>query len=243
SVAMYVEDKLVNFISGMNTGIDKPAQARFHRRVLRKDEIDALYQSSWIAAQCIDVPADDMTREWREWNGGPRQSRALQSAERSLRVRQRVNQALKLARLYGGSAILIGDGSPDPTQPLDPASVGKGGIKFLHVLSRWEIWSGQMDRDPMSEWFGEPLYYQVASAGTSVGLPTLGGPIPSMVSQKAPLGSVFVHPSRVVRFLGIAKPEVTRMVDGWGFSVLDRLYDAIRNVESTAANLASLTHE
>lgn len=242
---MFVDDKLINFLSGLGTDRDKSSYTQYAYAPANKADLDAAYEGSWIASQIIDIPCDDMTREWRKWNGGPRQSRSMEIAERSLKVRQRVNQALKMARLYGGAAILIGvNGDQDPTKPLETTSIGKGDIKYLHTLSRYEIHSAALDRDPFSPYYSEPVYYSVQSAGP------VASPIASQVSQNTtsidpnrPLGSVYVHPSRVIRFLGPTKLELSRTLDGWGISVLQRCREAVKHAEATAANLASLIYE
>lgn len=243
---MFLEDRLINFVSGLGTDKDKSTHARHYRTFIDKNELDSAYTSSWLSAQIIDVPCDDMTREWRKWNGGPRQSRYIAKTEHALRVRERVNQALKMARLYGGAAILIGvNGDDDPTTPLDPKSIGKGDLKYLHALSRYEIWAAAIDRDPFSPYYSEPVYYTVHSAGPAPS-PIQSGPVSQLTSSidpNRPMGAVYVHPSRVIRFLGPTKLELSQTLDGWGISILQRCREAIIHAEQTAGNLAALTNE
>lgn len=225
---MDVADRLVNLVAGIGVEKDKTESSFFAHRFLSRSELDALYSSDWLAGSMIDTPCDDLTREWRTWKGGPRQRDALAKTERRLRVRSVVNHALKMARLYGGAAILIGDGAPDPTRPLDPERITKGGLRYLHALSRYEIIAGPLDRDPLSEGFGGPEYYD----------------LPTATSQRATaVGVVRIHASRVVRFLGQAKLETQTSWDGWGLSTLQRGYSAIRNVAATCSNLAAMTYE
>jgi uncharacterized protein len=218
---MYLSDSLTNMMSGLGTDKDKLAHSHFRYNFLGRFELDALYSGDWCAGKIVDAPVDDMTREWRKWNGGPRHSAAMIGEEHRLNVRQQVNKALKLARLHGGSAILLGDGAEDPSQPLAVERIAKGGVKYLHVLSRYEIWSKELDRDPMSLYFGQPKAYELSS----------------------PTQSLTIHPSRVVRFLGQPRLELTLSIDGWGLSILQRVYDAVRNLAAALQNTASLTHE
>ncbi len=47
-----------------------------------------------------------------------------------------------LGRLYGGGALLIGTGETDPAvlaRPLDPGALPRGGVRFLHAVSRWQL--------------------------------------------------------------------------------------------------------
>jgi hypothetical protein len=80
----------------------------------------------------------------------------------------------------------------------------------------------EIDRDPSSQTFGEPLFY------------TLG-------SQTQ--GSVQIHPSRVLRFIGNDRLDIDFNVDGWGDSVLMAMYDAIHHAALSTAGIAELIHE
>lgn len=220
---MLFSDSFVNLVSGLGTDRDKASYGRFKFDfTLSKADIEAAYRSNWLVGKMIDAPADDMTREWRTWNAGERQTKSIKATEKKFNVRYVVNRALKMARLYGGAAILIGDGTSDPSKPLDVENFPKGGLKYLHALSRWEIWASTINRDPLSPYFGQPEYYMLND-------PTEGG--------------VQIHPSRVIRFQGIPWLEMTYTLDGWGFSILERFMDEARNVTAAAGNLASMTYE
>lgn len=232
---MFLQDSLTNIVSGLGTDKDKLAHGRFynhgHSRLLGKVEIDEAYTSDWLSGTIIDAPCDDITRAWRTWNGGPRQSAAMEAEEHRLGLRQKVNAAMKLARQHGGAGILLGTadlaevdtmgGASRSAEPLDLSAIGRGGLLYVHVLSRYELFVQELDRDPMSPHFGEPKAYTLSS-GTR---------------------SAEIHPSRIVRFLGQARLELSHSIDGWGNSVLQRVYDAVRNVASVSQNIASLVYE
>ncbi|KTS09722.1 hypothetical protein SB2_11745 [Methylobacterium radiotolerans] len=219
---MLFGDSLTNFVAGIGGLKDKAHAARFGHRLLDRVELDAMYRNDWIAGTIIDAPCDDMTREWREWKAGPRQTGAIEAEERRLNLRQKVNQALKLARKDGGSALLLGVGDDKNEEPLDLGSIRRRGLLYVHVLSRFEISTGPLDRDPLSLYFGEPAYYTLASAVS---------------------GTVNIHPSRVVRFAGVPRLDLYDAIDGWGYSVLERIYDAVRDAAMVNANFAALTNE
>jgi phage-related protein (TIGR01555 family) len=228
---MQFSDSLQNLVSGLGTDRDKATFSTFTGNLLGRPELLNMYTSDWIAGTIVDAPADDMTREWRSWKAGKRHLKSIETSEKQLNVVQVVNRCLKQARLYGGSALLIGTGDPDPSKPLDPESVQKGGIKYLHSLSRWEIFAGDLDRDPVSPTFGEPTMYQLTAGGAAD---------PSLASS---FGPVLIHPSRIVRFQGIQQLELTWSIDGWGHPILQRVYDAVRNAASVTSNIASLAYE
>ena len=97
-----------------------------------------------------------------------------------------------------------------------------GGLRFLHVVNRWELSAPGLDRDPLSPWYGEASSYEVAAPGR---------------------GALVLHPSRVVRFLGNEAPDPSLAGTVWSDSVLLALYDAIHAVALTMAGATSLMHE
>ena len=216
-------DNLRNLVTGMGGHKDKGAHGRFEHHWLDGAQLEAMYVNDWVAAAAVDAIADDMTREWRTWHGAKQTVAAMVRAEKDLGVRAKVSKALKQSRTFGGAGILIGDGSPDPARELVLDRIPKGGIKYLHSLSRWELVSGPLCRDPSNAYFGEPEYYTLATPTAEAGVP--------------------IHPSRVVRLVGVEHLEASRQVDCWGYSVLQRVYDSVRNAASSAQGLAALVQE
>ena len=60
-------DTLTNLLSGMGTRSDKSAFTRFALRPLTRQQLEAAYRGDWISRKVVDIPAQDATREWREW--------------------------------------------------------------------------------------------------------------------------------------------------------------------------------
>ena len=119
---------------------------------------------------------------------------------------------------------MIGTGETDPAalaRPLDPC-LPRGGVTFLHAVSRWQLSVPAIDRDPLSPWFGEALFYDVVAPER---------------------GALRLHPSRVVRFLGNPYPDPSLMGSVWSDSVLQAPHDAIHAVALTLAGATSLMHE
>jgi uncharacterized protein len=216
-------DSLKNLVTGLGTEKDKGAHGRFTHNWLDYGQLDAMYRNDWVAGSAVDAPADDMTREWRTWNGGKNQVAAMDRVEREFNVRGKLNKALKQSRALGGAGILIGDGSKDPSKELDIDKMPKGGQKYLHNLSRMELVNGPICRDPVNAYFGEPEYYILATPTTEAG--------------------VQIHPSRVVRFVGLEHLETSREIDVCGDSILQRVYDAVRNAAASSQGLAALVQE
>ncbi|MGE7415456.1 anti-CBASS protein Acb1 family protein [Methylobacterium tarhaniae] len=216
-------DSFRNLLSGLGTAKDKTV-ANQHIFVPRSlMECRSAYRGNWIARKVVDIVPFDMLREWRAWQADPKQVEAIEAAERALGLQGKLLDALKRARLEGGSAIVIGDGG-NATTPLLPADLAQGGIKWLHVFGRDEIQPGEPILDPYSPWFGEPVAWQ-------------------LTSQRE--GAVQIHPSRVVRFVGapILDTVSSQAEQGWGDSVLQALFDALDQATSSPAYLAALLPE
>ncbi len=221
----FARDSLSNLAASLNAGKDKAANDSFFLYDLSRGQIDAMYRGDWLARKIVDIVPYDMVREWREWAGERAAVAAVEGAERRLNLRKAVQRALTLGRLYGGAAIIVGTGEENAAalaSELHPESIGVGGIKFLHAVSRWQLSTPTVNRDPLDPYFGEPALYEVVA-------PTRG--------------ALQIHPSRVLRFLGNELPDPSLGVSVWSDSILQTLYDAIHAVALTTAGATSLMHE
>ncbi len=218
-----IKDGLVNLVANLGTPRDKAASTFYAIPTLSEQEADNAYRGTWLARKVIDIPAMDSCRKWRGWSADQEQITAIEAEEKRLGLQQKVLEALIRARLGGGAALYIGTGQADPKQPLKPESLGKGGIRHINVLSKRVLQAGEVDRDPESPGYGKPAFYTLSS-GTA--------------------GQVQIHPSRLVILQGAARPDPELDIgDGWGDSVLLAISKAIKDADSTAANVASLVFE
>ena len=214
-------DTLQNLVSGLFTGKDKASADTFVFSQLGPAELEAAYRGGGFARKIVDIPPFDMTRAWRNWQAEGDQIELIEAEEKRLGLRLKVKRAMQLARFCGGAAIIIGYGDAAPKQPA-PSNIGLGGVKFLTVVTRYQISTADIDRDPMSPFFGEPVMYTVSGAKN---------------------GSVDIHPSRVVRFIGAEYPDVLNVQDCWGDSIIQVVADALRNAELSAQGTATMVHE
>ncbi|MCW6511407.1 DUF1073 domain-containing protein [Lichenifustis flavocetrariae] len=219
-------DSLSNLAASLNDGKDKQAHDAFFIPSLARDQIESLYRGDWLARKIVDIVPYDCVREWRTWAGDRADVKRIESVERALNLRHAVQRAMVMGRLYGGGALIIGTTETDPAAlmtELRPKDVGPNGIAFLHAVSRWQLAVAEIERDPLSPWFGEPKAYEVTAPER---------------------GSLTLHPSRVIRFLGnpLADPSLFG-ADLWSDSVLTTLYDAIHAVALTTTGATSLMHE
>lgn len=218
---MLTSDTLVNLISGLGTVRDKSTGGAFTLPLLDKGQVDNAYRGDWIARKIVDIPAFDETREWRDWQADKPQIEKIEGEEARLGIQMKVARARKLSRLYGGSVLFIGTGDADPMTPLNVNGIKLGGLKYLHVFSRHEMVAGELNQDPLSPFYGEPMKYSLAGRTAMVD----------------------IHPSRVVRFVGAELPDRVLAYDGWGDTVLQAVYDAVMHAGSAAAAIAALLQE
>ena len=67
-----VSDGLRNLVANLGTSRDKSSGNEYTTTGYSATELLAAYRSSSVAKAIVDMPAEDMCREWRQW---PPQSR------------------------------------------------------------------------------------------------------------------------------------------------------------------------
>lgn len=221
----YIGDTLRNFVANLGTTRDKAAGSHYAIPDVSDQELMNAYRGGWLSQKIVDIPAQDACRKWRAWNAGAEEISALEAEERRLGLRGKVLLALTRARLFGGAAIYIGTGDSDPAQPLLAETVQRTGIRNLTVLTRRVLSAKELEQDIDSPYYGQPKLYALSTAAR---------------------GSIDIHPSRLVRFVGVAHPDeelAHGLQFGWGDSVLTSKFEAIKQADATAANVASLIFE
>lgn len=214
-------DGLVNIVANLGTARDKAAHNQYVDTLLAGPALLAAYRNSWLARAIIDYPAEDSTRKWRQWRAEAEQITAIERLEKKLHLKRRVQDAVTAARLYGGSAIYLNTETSAQEAPLQPSEEE---IKSLVVLTRSSLSAEEVSRDINSDYYGRPEFYLLTSAEKQVR----------------------IHASRLVIFRGApipADPGTASVQQGWGDSVLQSTMDAIQQMDSTMANMASLVFE
>lgn len=226
-IQLRANDSLRSVVAGLGDPLrDKMASATYGLQYLDDLQLAAIYKSNWLGRKIVDIPAMDAVRKGRDWQAEQDQIELIEAEEKRLGFWHKLLEAKIKSRLWGGAAIFIGTGEADLTRPLNVDGMGKGGIKYLTVLSRRDMSAGKIDQNVLSEFYGKPAYYEVTGASGS-----------SMVQ---------IHPSRFATFIGA--PHADNLLAqglnyGWGDSILEAVYSAMKNADATAANIASLVFE
>lgn len=219
---MRLLDGLVNIVANLGTSRDKSAHATYAVTQLTPQDLLNTYRASWLAAAIVDYPAEDATRNWRNWRAKEDQITKIEELEKSLGVKGLVNEALISARLYKAAAIYINTNDADQSSPLKP---GKE-IRSLVVLSSLVLRPKEIVKDISNPYYGKAELYTLSTAGKQVD----------------------IHASRLVIFLGRKLPgdtgNIGAFTDSWNAdSVLEAAVETVHQYDSAMANMSSLMYE
>lgn len=209
-------DGLVNIASGLGLGRGKRDHNRFvHGQLLGYAELEAAYQTNWIARQIVDIPADDMTREWRAIKC--HDADEIRAEEDRLNLQSTVNEAISWSRLYGGAAILPIT-NQDFEKPFNPGLIKKDEVQRLMVFDRWDLIPHSINTwNVLAENYLQPEYYTLYQ------------------------GSQRIHWTHFVRFVGAKLPRRQRvLLQGWGDSQLRRCLEDIKDTVAAKDGIAEL---
>jgi uncharacterized protein len=225
------QDSIVNFVARL--GISTPnllaASSYDFTPISRLQQLmEWAYRSSWVVGAAVDIPAEDMTRAGVQMNSEtpPEQLEKLQRAMDELCLWQSLQETIKWSRLYGGALMAMMIDGQDMATPLIAERLEKGQLKGFISLDRWmtqptfNVLVGKYGPD-----YGLPEYYDVVATA------------PFMPRQR-------IHYSRVVRMDGIMLPFRQRLAEnGWGMSVIERLYDRLLAFDSGTMGAAQLLYK
>lgn len=186
-----------------------------------------LYRNHWIVRKVIDSIPEDMMKNWIDIQSSltPKQMKQLDELERKTKIKEKIKEALKWGRLYGGAAaVMVIQGHENILdEPLDYNTIMPGAFKGLIVCDRWMgiQASTEIIEDVSSPDFGMPLYYEWDCGNNGA--------------------TVKVHHSRVLRFAGRDLPFIEKQVEmGWGESEVEVIYEELKKRDNASYNIANL---
>ena len=221
---------LRNPTSGLGGATDKGAGSFFApTRIYWRSPLEILYVQSWAARKAINVPIDDTFLRWREWSDDDEDGAADKMADAELRhdVTGALANAMKSGTAYGTGCVVMVTREAPLTEPLVVERIRPGDLKALHVFDRYDMSVTSREMDLFSPDFQQPSMYRVT--------PRLGGT------------QYHVHPSRVLRFDGIAPFSTggfTSYYDqDWGVSELIPIMTSLIEDQTLASSIAHLSQE
>lgn len=190
---------------------------------LSRGQLEAIYEYDWVTGKIIDIPPADSTRKWLNLTHEDDPGRAKDAKKEIDRwnLRGLVKEAQVLARLHGGSLLVMGafDGG-DVQEPLVVERIRE--VQFIHVVDRWMAYPLTFDQDPMSPDFGAVETYIIHRVRVT-GVQT-----------------TIVHASRVIRFDGRYVPPLRRLRNfGWQNSYITRLFEVVKQFGVSTQALSS----
>ncbi|MGX9362235.1 DUF1073 domain-containing protein [Pantoea ananatis] len=190
--------------------------------------LEFAYRSSWIVGAAVDTIADDMTRKGVTITSqmDHKAKAKLTGRWEELSLWEGLSDTIKWSRLYGGAVgVLLIDGQ-DMSSPLRMETIGRDQFKGMLVLDRWMLNQTitEIITEPGPD-LGKPKYYEVVAAQN--GIPAWK-----------------IHHSRLIRMDGVGLPyQQAYTENGWGMSVVERLYDRIMAFDSASTGAAQLVNK
>ncbi len=189
--------------------------------------MNSLYRSHWVVRRIIDAIPEDMCKNWYTVQSQipPDYIDRLSKMERQISIKPKILEGLKWGRLYGGAAaVIMIEGHEDILdQPLDYDTIMLGSFKGLLVVDRWSGISPELElvTDPSDPEFGLPDMYQV--------------------TRDAIQGTIRIHHTRILRFIGRELPFWEKQAEVyWGASEIEHTFDELRKRDNTSWNIANL---
>lgn len=207
----FKKDNYFNRNSGFGGSTDPVNQAVFITpTILDRATVEDMYAGAWIVQRAINVLIEDATKAWVDFKtDDPAVVEYVTEKVKAIELRKHTFEALRFARLYGGSILVMGaiDGG-NAEDELKEDSIKS--IDFLYTVDRWQLNIKTRYDDPLKPKFGEPELYEIN--------PIFGG------SQQT------MHESRVIRFDGSWLPTQKQVANqGWHDSILSSMISDIKN--------------
>ena len=226
----YKADSYANAITGLAGAKDKSSYGFFQEREsLDAETLSGLYEQDAIAARVVDRVVDDATREGFFLTGEDEavDFASVQSELEDLDALNAVADAWRWSRLYGGALLImvVNDGGSMETK----LNLNKANrLSSLQVIESQFVTPAGFNPGLGARAFRRPEWYEIA--GFSVGS-----------QDKKPKR---VHRSRVIRFDGV-RVAPNRMIEknGWGPSVLDRIYTQLDQLGQVMGYCRSVMHD
>lgn len=221
-------DGWINVLTGLGIkNKDKMTGMSVQWSAFNETDSETLYAADDVAGRVVDILPDQATMKWIDIKAKDKAvAEGITKITEKLALDKQFNQAGKWARMYGGSGILIGTTDKDLSKPLFSTAM----INSLTVLSRWELYPHTIQTDPTRPGYGLPETYQLQLRTSSVD---------SKITS-----TEVIHASRILRFDGVVLPRRLHIQNQyWGDSVLTRLYNVLRNFNSSHDSVANVVQD
>ena len=218
-----------NLNSGLGTGSDKTEATFFSpTRFYWRSPLEILYVQSWAGKKFINIPVDDMFIRWRTWkdgDGAEGSAEAMEEAEQRHMIRQRLRMAMRSARAYGSSLMVLVTKEAPLEEPLVIERIRPDDLTSIRVFDRYDADVRNRGNNMDDPDYGKPMSYYLH--------PTWGG-------------TREVHSSRVLRFDAITPltdSSFYNYEEDWGVSEFVPVIMALIQDQSFASAIAQMGQE
>lgn len=229
-----------NSVTGLGTTRDKRYYGVYAQDPIIPDvDLESIFNGDGIAKRIVKLVVEDalakgvgfqtQTDEGEDDNVTENQQDEADiiGAFDDLKFVTAVKQARIWARLFGGAAIMpVLDANGTVQDPLDYNAIRS--VRSLVVLDKRSITTSQdlIDNDPRSPTFGQPRFYRI------------------QLTDARRLDFQLIHASRIIRFDGALTTERTKQMNqGWSLSVLQALYEPLRDFHAGYGNVGAMLAE
>ena len=188
--------------------------------------LNVLFRDNWIAKAIIEKPANEMMKNGFEIHTelDPDLVTKIMNTWTKTGTKDKFLEAIKWSRLYGGCLLIpMIEGQEDLSKPLDYDYIMPDSYKGCMVVDRWQGCDPGIElvNDISDPEFGQPEYYNVTTQPMN--------------------GSVKIHHSRVIKFIGRKLPYWEEVAESyWGASELEHVYTELKKRDDTSANISFL---
>lgn len=217
-----IKDGFKNIIKGLGTNKDARNYNTFTKgRVIDYNLASELYTYNWLAAKVVDIPVEDALRKWRSLLIPDADvKKVIEDKVKALKVKSKLELAFKWSRVYGGAVILAIINGDNPEEPLVIDNIKEGTLNNFIVLDRYNIYPEEVNRNILSDNFGNPEYYTVVRKGQRI------------------------HHTRLTKIVGETSTlQEFENNNYWGNSILIRLWEPISDSQTVSQAISNLIIE
>lgn len=181
------------------------------------NKCNGLYTNS-LAGKAVDIPVEDAFRGGRELIGEDTDTiEDYNDYLDDICIDEKLMNAMKWSKIFGSAVLVIVSEDDEMDQPLIVDNIKKGDVKRIIALDRWQMYSTDINRNPLDDSFLEPYYYYATRTSTAI------------------------HHTRVIKLDGLTTTLYDKEVlNGWGLSIYERLYKDIMNAQMSPDLLINL---
>jgi len=178
---------------------------------------NSLYSNS-LAGKAVDIPTEDAFRGGREFECEDTEKlEVYQEFLVDIKLEEKLQNLMKWGKVFGSAVAIIISDDDEMSEPLVVDNLKQGDVKDIVILDRWQLYTMDINRNPLSSKFLEPYYYRVTRTSTAI------------------------HHTRVIKLDGLNTTIYDKEVmNGWGLSVYERLYKELMNAQLSPDLLINL---